>query len=60
MSMEKEITLSTIEYEKLKMEIERLHEENKKLRRDNEVYSEVLDYISKGAERVITEWGENI
>ncbi|WP_321504056.1 hypothetical protein [uncultured Methanoregula sp.] len=58
--MEKEITLSTAEYEKLKMEIEKLQEENKKLKRDNEVYSEVLEYISKGAEQVINEWGENI
>jgi cell division protein FtsB len=58
--MEEEITLSKREYEKLKMEIERLKTENKKLRRDKEVYIEVLDYISKGAENVIIEWGKDM
>jgi FtsZ-binding cell division protein ZapB len=60
MRMNEEIILSIKEYEKLKMEIERLKKENQKLRRDNEVSIEVLDYISKGAEQVIKEWGNDI
>jgi len=52
MRIDDEITISIIEYEKMKTEIE-------KLRHDNEVYAEVLDYISKGAEQVINDWGKD-
>lgn len=48
------------EYEKLKKENEKLQKENEKLKKDKEVCDEVLDYIVKGAEQVINEWGKEI
>lgn len=58
--MEENMRVLIKEYEKLKKENEKLQKENEKLKKDKEVCDEVLDYIVKGAEQVINEWGKEI
>ena len=57
MKTEENKALSIEEIENLKLEVERLRVENQKLRRDNEVYHEVIKYISISAEKAVKEWG---
>ncbi len=45
------------EIERLELEMEKLKLERERLLEDRKVIDEVLDYISKGVEKVAQEWG---